>query len=583
MLTICPTCRHRFLQPRHFQESSEQDRWKEAKKEDEKEKIANTVHSTTSTCYVGGLLVPREYTNGDSCFVNAPTIIHGSTVEPFQSAVAHCDSNIGIAGSETVDLSCDPQSSRKQDDYSLSRSWKDQLNNQASLIMAVENVAYETSSEQHIVTTCKLAGGSVTITAPNIQWSNSLIQSTEDGIRVQPPHVEIQPKLTGGGCLIQKSVSTETEQLSTSKDTENSALIDNNAHQMLIVSPSGCSELPGNKWIYSPRTKTEENSETTSPELKQQQMPNTIRTNKCCDCMVQQKFCQCYQRSSDASLVDNHDSLLLKPVGSGVQIRLNATVQLPANLGQCTVNITATTAPCSPVTKPTTKPRTRNNFNGGGIVQPEEADCATRNRIIAIKDSNSNEWKNEPPMSWLMPCPWSLGTDLLNKDVNRLREVRKLLQICGWYHEGVTWQQSEDLLKNAPVGRWLMRDSSDSKYIFAVSIQTARGPTSVRVHYFFGQFRLDAEPRLTLAMPLFSCPISMLEHYVEYSKIEHRREVWVDYNGQLYSHIYLTKPLVKEVRTLSHLARLAVNRNKLPTKHLPLLIRDYLAEYPYTL
>lgn len=326
-----------------------------------------------------------------------------------------------------------------------------------------------------------------------------------------------------------------------------------------------------------------------SPELKQQQqMPNTIKTNKCCDCscMVQQKFCQCYQRSSSASLVDNHDSLLLKPVGNGMQIQLNATVQLPANLGQCRVNITATTSSCNQVSssKSTTKPR--NNFNGGGIVQPEEVDCATRNRIIAIKNSNSNEWKNETPiapMSWLMPCPWSLGTDLLNRDVNRLREVRKLLQICGWYHEGITWQQSEDLLKNAPVGRWLMRDSSDSKYIFAVSIQTARGPTSVRVHYFLEQFRLDAEPRLTLAMPLFSCPISMLEHYVEYSKVEHRREVWVDYNGQLYSHIYLTKPLIKEVRTLSHLARLAVNRNKLPTKHLPLLIRNYLAEYPYTL
>ena len=116
-------------------------------------------------------------------------------------------------------------------------------------------------------------------------------------------------------------------------------------------------------------------------------------------------------------------------------------------------------------------------------------------------------------------------------------------------------------------------------------MQTARGPTSVRVHYFVGQFRLDAEPRLAFAIPLFDCPIKMLEYYVEYSKSvdEQRKEVWVDYSGQLYSEIYLTKPLVKEVRSLSHLARLVVNRNKLPTKHLPPLIRNYLAEYPYSL
>lgn len=583
MLTVCPTCRHRFLQPEHFQEPSEQDGWKEAKEEDEKKKFSDTVHPPTATCYVGGLLVPHEYSNGDSC-LNAPTIIHGSTV--VQSSMTHCDSDIGIIGSdETVEFSCDSKSSTKQDDCSLLKSLEDQVSNQASLIMAVKNVACETSSEQHIVTTCKLTGGSVTITKPDVQWNNGLIQSTKDEIRIQPPHIEIRSKFTGGGCLIEKSLSTEIEQLLTSKCTESSALADNNAHQMLIAPPSGCSELPGNKWILSPRT-IKENSEITSPELKQSQQ--TIERNKCCDCrcMVQQKLCRCYQRSAGASLLDNHDSLLLKPVGSGVQIRLNTTVQLPANFGQCRVNITATTAPCNQVTKPTTKPRTRNNFNGGGIVQPEETDCTTRNRIITIKDNNSKEWKNGAPitpMSLLMPCPWNLSTDLLNKDVNRLREVRKLLQICGWYHEGISWQQSENLLKNASIGRWLMRDSSDSKYIFAISIQTARGPTSVRVHYFLEQFRLDAEPRLTLAVPLFSCPISMLEHYVEYSKIEHQREVWVDYNGQLYSHIYLTKPLVKEVRTLSHLARLAVNRNKLPTKHLPLLIRNYLAEYPYTL
>lgn len=123
--------------------------------------------------------------------------------------------------------------------------------------------------------------------------------------------------------------------------------------------------------------------------------------------------------------------------------------------------------------------------------------------------------------------------------------------------------------------------------MFAVSVQTARGPTSVRVFYFMGKFRLDAEPRLASTMPLFDCPIKMLEYYVEYSKQmnEPRREVWVDYTGLVYSQIYLSEPLLKEVRSLAHLARIAVNRAGLEKEkeRLPPLIKNYLTEYPYSL
>lgn len=123
------------------------------------------------------------------------------------------------------------------------------------------------------------------------------------------------------------------------------------------------------------------------------------------------------------------------------------------------------------------------------------------------------------------------------------------------------------------------------RFNFAVSVQTDRGPTSVRVHDFLGNFRLDADPRLALTMPIFNCPIKMLQHYVEYSRTvnENRREVWVDHSGTLYTQIYLTKPLLKEVKSLSHLARLSINKHKLPTSHLPPLIRNYITEYPYTL
>lgn len=538
---------------------------------------------TTAACYVGGLLVPHGYTSGDGTFINAPTIVHGPAV--FQSNMAP---TVGIVNSDATTMpdhtprlsgaiprtqTFARQSPCHVTSSLLHSSRSTSSNDSHSPVIMDYGIA--TTAEQHVATKCELTDSTVTISTPGIQSGGYLIQSTETGILVQAPKasIEIRPKLNEDSCLLQDK-SLEDERLIASRyDTE----ANNNIHRTLVPPPSGCSELPGCRRTPLSRI-TAENNETT--ESRQRKIPCSIRTNGSCCCAGNAETIQnlCHGRSSDApSLESNHDSLLVKPMGGGgVQIQVNATLQLPASLGQCKVNITATTAALPTSNRMVaTESRIRNNFNGGGIVQSDEI----------INNNERSDGTPTTPVSWLMPYPWNLDTYLMDKDFNRLCEVKRLLQICGWYHEGISWQQSENLLKNAPVGRWLMRDSSDSRYTFAVSVQTNRGPTSVRVHYFLERFRLDAEPRLVLAMPLFDCPIRMLEHYVEYSKKmdEHRREVWVDYSGQLYSQIYLTKPLVKEVRSLSHLARLAVHRNKLPTDNLPLSIKNYLAEYPYTL
>lgn len=677
MIYICPNCHHRFAAPNYCRERSEGINRKETeeqekqneKKEEEKEEEAS-VHSTTATCYVADLLVSHNYTNGDSSFINVPTIIHKPAI--FQSA--HRCSNVQFADSETMKLSCDAQTSARQNP-SL-RLPINQSNNQDSLIMTMKNIGYGmASSIKHVTTTCKPTNDSITFTtSPNIHSGGCLIQSTEAGILVQAPPIEIQRKLTGGGCLMQKKhLPNEDERLATFK------YIENFAHQTFVTPPSGCLELPGSRRLLPSFKTTRENSETMGTELRQRKI--SIKTNGYCDCngTIQQNICQCHEKLTDAS--DDRGSLLFEPAGNGMQIRVNANMQLPVNLSDCQINITATTAmPCNQIVA--MKPRSRNkqernkginwkgtkeqekqkkkkeeekekktavhsttatcyvadllvssssytndndsfinvptiihepaifqsahcfnaqfancetvklsnNFNESAAVQPDNLCCATEDRIITTGNNNgcnNNERKDGAPTisvshPWVMSSPWSLDTKLLNKDI-RLREIKRLLQTCGWYHENISWKQSENLLKNTSVGRWLMRDSSDSRYIFAISVQTARGPTSVRVCYFLKHFQFDAEPGLALAIPTFDCPITMLEHYVEYSERMDRREVWVDYSGELYSQIYLTKPLVKEVKSLSHLARLVVNRNKLPTEHLPLLIRNYLAEYPYTL
>ncbi|XP_011862503.1 PREDICTED: uncharacterized protein DDB_G0279979-like [Vollenhovia emeryi] len=558
-------------------DEEEEDVQREEEKEEKREKqkkAANTICSAT-TYYVSSLPVSRGYTSGSSCFIKPSTNIHERTI--FQSCAVDYGPDVEIAGPDTMELFCDIQtSSVKQAHRPLLRAPVYQSNDRDPFIVVTENLNYDMApAEQYVAATCELTGGNVTVATPDIQSGGCLMENTEADILVQASQIKIQPKLTGGGCLVQKKSSAENARSTTSRHTRNFAVVNNKA-------------FPGNIRLSSRMIRDGENNEIASVGSRQQKVPMNKTSDRCdCKSTFQQNRCQNHRRLLDASLADNRDALPMDPIGNSVQFQVNATVQLPANLGQCTVNITATTTtPPKQGMAMKLPDRGRNNFHGGGIVQPNELDCATVNQIVAIgnsKDCSSVEQTEDAstiPGSWLMPTSWSLDSN-----DNRLREVKRMLQICGWYHEGISWQQSENLLKDASIGRWLMRDSSDIRYTFTVSVKTSRGPASIRVHYFLEQFRLDAEPKLALAMPFFDCPIKMLEHYVEYSKRmdEHRREVWVDYSGQLYSQIYLTKPLVKEVRSLSHLARLAVNRSKLPTEHLPLLIKNYIEEYPYTL
>lgn len=670
---MCPNCRHRFpatgcCEPRTTTR----------RKDDNFEE--------TSPAYYGGMLVPRGYTSGGGCVINAPTIIHGPAI--IQSDGRHCGSVTRILSSSETGPTTIESTVRDGSRYNNN---DDDRSTTGNIVYNSERLTKSPRSDQpedrrspsicRITTTCDLTGGSVTISTPSIQSGGCLIQSTDSCIRVQTPHVEIRPKLSGGGCLVQTKMSTDdhdgmvdSSSMEEQMDDTRCAfsnLEDIYSNRMTLIPPSGCQELPGIR-RNSPSAKVcsekrpidedfdrprynlyegdsgfssikvthkqdthrvhEHRVNDKEDQSDRQQMPRhtfqdsvfSPRPRSTC-CMERKSECSrndlpnhCQGNSTNAGLQFNsstgdfvknsnndQESLLLHSA-NGVQIQVNATVQLPANLGQCFVNITATrTNSNCPERSANSNTVNCNHFNGGGIIEPEdERTSSNESGVNNFCDGNGSTYNNTnnnnnnnshnidrreetptTPVSWVMPLPWGFDTYLMDKDRAKLLETKKLLQTCGWYHEGLSWQQSENLLKTAPIGRWLMRDSSDSRYTFAVSVQTERGPTSVRVHYFLGRFRLDAEPRFALAMPLFDCPIKMLEHYVEYSKRmdENRMEVWVDYSGQLYSQIYLTKPLVKEVRSLSHLARLTVNRNKLPTEHLPPIIRNYLAEYPYTL
>ena len=65
------------------------------------------------------------------------------------------------------------------------------------------------------------------------------------------------------------------------------------------------------------------------------------------------------------------------------------------------------------------------------------------------------------------------------------------------------------------IGTFLVRDSSDARYLYALSLQTDKGPTSVRIHYSSSGFRLDASNTgMADHLPRFRTVLDLVDHYV---------------------------------------------------------------------
>ncbi|CAG9584547.1 unnamed protein product [Danaus chrysippus] len=188
-------------------------------------------------------------------------------------------------------------------------------------------------------------------------------------------------------------------------------------------------------------------------------------------------------------------------------------------------------------------------------------------------------------------------TSPYNDELRRLADTLRALRLSGWYYGNLDWQGARSLLKDASIGAFVIRDSGDRNFIFSLSVQTERGPTSVRLHYEQGSFRLDCDRPLARYMPRFRCVVELVQHYTQVGERGPVGTVWVDREGCPHSPVLLKTPLRKSPPSLLHCARLAVHKaldsNPLTPKlwcapkhrllPLPSTLIDYLGEYPYSI
>ncbi|PSN55668.1 hypothetical protein C0J52_03175 [Blattella germanica] len=290
---------------------------------------------------------------------------------------------------------------------------------------------------------------------------------------------------------------------------------------------------------------------------------------------------------------------------------LLVSLTLPPTSVATTCTVSVTTSSCQQHGLSTSQ-RVLAGMAGGGIVvsnnNNNNPSSSTSSSVILQQHQQQGDEKAvspSTPLSFVLPSVFLMPTATnanSDTDLVRLAATLKALRTSGWYYEGLSWQESAELLQSTAPGTFLVRDSSDPKFLFSLSVQTERGPTSVRLHYVCGQFRLDAEARLAPLMPLFECVVRLVEYYIEATRnsidkgshLRHKEQVWVDARGHMYSHILLTTPLYKKqhLPSLQHLARLSINASLKaggPAKpvtaaqlSLPTLLTDYLKEYPYS-
>ncbi|XP_044528039.1 suppressor of cytokine signaling 3 [Gracilinanus agilis] len=183
--------------------------------------------------------------------------------------------------------------------------------------------------------------------------------------------------------------------------------------------------------------------------------------------------------------------------------------------------------------------------------------------------------------------------------------VRKL-QESGFYWSAVTGGEANLLLSAEPAGTFLIRDSSDQRHFFTLSVKTQSGTKNLRIQCEGGSFSLQSDPRSTQPVPRFDCVLKLVHHYMPPSSSSSStssaaspssmqdqllpqplpgappKRAYYIYSGGEKIPLVLSRPLSSNVASLQHLCRKTVNGHLdsyEKVTQLPGPIREFLDQY----
>ncbi|XP_043924097.1 suppressor of cytokine signaling 3 [Protopterus annectens] len=171
------------------------------------------------------------------------------------------------------------------------------------------------------------------------------------------------------------------------------------------------------------------------------------------------------------------------------------------------------------------------------------------------------------------------------KEYNLVMNAVRKLQESGFYWSTVTGKEADTLLHSEPAGTFLIRDSSDNKHFFTLSVKTESGTKNLRIECDSCFFSLQTDPKSTQAVPKFDCVLKLVHHYMPSKCSEsgdNGGKMYYIYSGREKIPLVLSRPLSCSVSTLQHLCRKTVNGHLeacSKVEQLPSPIKDFLQQY----
>ncbi|NXG54732.1 SOCS7 protein, partial [Hemiprocne comata] len=106
-------------------------------------------------------------------------------------------------------------------------------------------------------------------------------------------------------------------------------------------------------------------------------------------------------------------------------------------------------------------------------------------RIVPLRPPEAMPGQPTPPLQ----CP------LYRPDSSSFAASLRELEKCGWYWGPMNWEDAEMKLKGKPDGSFLVRDSSDPRYILSLSFRSQGITHHTRMEHYRGTFSLWCHPK----------------------------------------------------------------------------------------
>ncbi|XP_023676111.1 suppressor of cytokine signaling 3b [Paramormyrops kingsleyae] len=160
-----------------------------------------------------------------------------------------------------------------------------------------------------------------------------------------------------------------------------------------------------------------------------------------------------------------------------------------------------------------------------------------------------------------------------------LKAVHKLKE-SGFYWGAVDGKDANGLLSAEPAGTFLVRDSSDNRHLFTLSVKTASGTKNLRIQFDGTSFFLQTEPMGSSPAPSFDCVLKLVHHYM--TSEAGPRSTYFIHTGMEKIPLELLRPLTTSMSSLQHLCRKTVNGHldvSSKREQLPQSLQNFLEDY----